>query len=42
MLNDFLFHPHKGLQEYATEQFLGQNKLKFVMHLPILRKHKKK
>ena len=40
-MNDFLFRAHKGLQKYATEQFLGQNKLEFVMHLPILRKHKK-
>lgn len=41
MLNDFLFHAHKGLQKYATEQFLGQNKLEFVIHLSVLRKHKK-
>lgn len=33
---------HTGLQKYVTEQFLGQNKLEFVMHLPISRKHKKK
>lgn len=36
------FHTHEGLRKYATEQFLGQNELEFVMHLPILRKHKKK
>lgn len=40
-MNDSLFCAHKGLQKYAAEQFLGQNKLEFVMHLPILRKHKK-
>lgn len=40
-MNDFLFRAHKGLRKYATEPFLGQSKLEFVMHLPILRKHKK-
>lgn len=41
MLRDSLFYAHSSLQKCATEQFLGQNELEFVMHLPIVRKHKK-